>query len=147
MEQKAANEIPQHAREQKYVCAMYDISHSVLLRDCSYRWCTLSRRVGGRAYKKKTSLDFTRTSQSHHRYVQKRGNDSATTRDTHSQDAMPGRKTLWLGRQTSPGRSCRTIDVCGTQVGSHLQSCNNIQTGQVNSILCPWRGSLVGPML
>lgn len=72
MEQKAANEIPRHAREQKYVCATFDICHSVLLRDCSYRWCTLSGRVGGRAYKKKTSLDFTRTSQSHHRYVQKK---------------------------------------------------------------------------
>lgn len=56
-------------------------------------------------------------------------------------------ETLWLGRQTSLQSSCRTIDVGGAEVESHLQSYNHIQRRQVNYVSCPWQGSLVGQMM
>lgn len=65
-------------------------------------------------------------------------NDSTVIPNYNAQSGTP----FWLERQTSPRRSCHTIDAGGAQVESHLQTYTHRR--QANPVLCHWHGSLVG---
>lgn len=114
--------------ENKKYAYTFNIWHSALITyDCSYNWRAPSRRP---CVQKRHNC--TRTSQSHHHYVQKeewRCNSWQSILD-----AMPSRKPLFLGRrQTSPKdtrRSCHTIDVGDARVESHLRSIATYRCGR-----------------